>query len=707
MCRVILLLLLWAGMLCPATGALGAEAPLPSAPPPAVPSCFVFIQVAPDGVLTITERLKGFGPIVERPLSSGARIYGSLAPFVQRSDLELVSATADGKPINPALHTKGQNDSRYARLAAQDNSLPVHEYTVTYKARDRILFLSDVDKLDWDVWGKRSDAGPIRLSCAISLPKGAAVSRQWSRLGHETIGHRPVTQWINKDGVAFFRGEEAMADSEHFVVSVEWNKGIVASDGSEGTLFTVKMYLWGLFVLLLLLCGGLWYLAGRDPRPRVSIPLFYPPFGPDGKTLSPAAVAYIREAAMLTSRGFSALLLNLATQKMVDMTGTGSRKDPYVLRTSSEIMQRVSMQMSDLENGETSREGGESTQHKRHIWENLLKLGRGFDLAECLCIRKLFPARPPHPLEVGRKSAWKVAVARSVAYEALASQYRDMWQLNGRLVSMMFILCYGGAILMQTFLWLNYGAADIDAVLAIIALSIALTFVAHRSSKHMVSIYVRWREMGWLNLILVAVYSLHLPVMLVYDAILGYTSSHVMDGSMSDFFLFPFMESTRTIRTFLWLGLMGYFIWLTRSIAEVFMVPLKILGFLLLFLLVGGTFYCANSFMGSGNLAFMGMLLLPMFFMPLMKRPAQKAEKLMAEIEGLALYLGTAEASRLNTFNPPERTPEEFHRFLPYAVALGLEKAWGAQFANSLADLQFRGGSLHMMAQYEHRMQGM
>ena len=111
--------------------------------------------------------------------------------------------------------------------------------------------------------------------------------------------------------------------------------------------------------------------------------------------------------------------------------------------------------------------------------------------------------------------------------------------------------------------------------------------------------------------------------------------------------------------------------------------------------------------MGSGNLAFMGMLLLPMFFMPLMKRPAQKAEKLMAEIEGLALYLGTAEASRLNTFNPPERTPEEFHRFLPYAVALGLEKAWGAQFANSLADLQFRGGSLHMMAQYEHRMQGL
>lgn len=698
MCRVLLLLLLWAGMICPATGALGAEAPLPSAPPPAVPSCFVFIQLAPSGELTITERLKGFGPSVERPMSASARIYGSMAPFMQESDMELVSATADGKPITPNQYLNERNNGLYLRLEAQNKSLPVHEYTLTYKARDRVLFLSDVDKLDWDVWGARWDKGPVRLSCAISLPKGATVSKQWSRLGNETVGHKPVTQWINKDGVAFFRGEAPIVDREHFVVSVEWNKGIVASDGSEETLATVKISLWGLFVLLLLMCGALWFKFGKDPRPGVSIPLFYPPLGPDGKTLSPAAVAYIRDAAMLTSRGFSALLLNLATQNMVSMTGTGSRKAPYVLQTSDEIMKRVPMQISDTESGETSREGGESTQHKRRIWENLLKLGRGFDLAECLCIRKLFPTRPTQPLEVGRKSAWKVAEARAVAYEALASQYRDMWQLNGGLVSMMFILCYGGAILVQGFLWLNFGAADMAAVLAVTCLTLGFTYVVHRWSQYGISIWVRWQEMGVINMILLGIYVLLWPVMLVYDAIL--------DASMADFFLYQFMHSWQGARSLLWLGLTAYLFWLTRDIKAVFLIPLKILGFLLIFFVVGGMVFVVNSFMGSGNLAFMGMLLLPMFFMPLMKRPAQKAEKLMAEIEGLALYLGTAEASRLNTFNPPERTPEEFHRFLPYAVALGLEKAWGAQFATSLADLQFRGGSLHVLAEYEHRMQG-
>ena len=479
---------------------------------------------------------------------------------------------------------------------------------------------------------------------------------------------------------------------------MEWNKGIVASDGSEETLATVKISLWGLFVLLLLMCGALWFKFGKDPRPGVSIPLFYPPLGPDGKTLSPAAVAYIREAAMLTSRGFSALLLNLATQNMVSMTGTGSRKAPYVLQTSDEIMKRVPMQISDTESGETSREGGESTQHKRRIWENLLKLGRGFDLAECLCIRKLFPTRPTQPLEVGRKSAWKVAEARAVAYEALASQYRDMWQLNGGLVSMMFILCYGGAILVQGFLWLNFGAADMAAVLAVTCLTLGFTYVVHRWSQYGISIWVRWQEMGVINMILLGIYVLLWPVMLVYDAIL--------DASMADFFLYQFMHSWQAARSLLWLGLTAYLFWLTRDIKAVFLIPLKILGFLLIFFVVGGMVFVANRFMGSANLAFMGMLLLPMFFMPLMKRPAPRAAKILEEIEGLAMYLGAAEAERLNTFNPPDRTPEEFHRFMPYAVALGLEKAWGAQFATSLADLQFRGGSLHVLAEYEHRMQG-
>jgi hypothetical protein len=39
----------------------------------------------------------------------------------------------------------------------------------------------------------------------------------------------------------------------------------------------------------------------------------------------------------------------------------------------------------------------------------------------------------------------------------------------------------------------------------------------------------------------------------------------------------------------------------------------------------------------------------------------------------------------MNFHNPPERTPELFEKFLPYALALGVEQAWSERFAEVLA----------------------
>ncbi len=57
----------------------------------------------------------------------------------------------------------------------------------------------------------------------------------------------------------------------------------------------------------------------------------------------------------------------------------------------------------------------------------------------------------------------------------------------------------------------------------------------------------------------------------------------------------------------------------------------------------------------------------------------------MDQIEGFREYLGVAEEDRLNALNPPEKTPELFERFLPYAVALDCQNAWAAKFAGVLA----------------------
>ncbi len=68
-----------------------------------------------------------------------------------------------------------------------------------------------------------------------------------------------------------------------------------------------------------------------------------------------------------------------------------------------------------------------------------------------------------------------------------------------------------------------------------------------------------------------------------------------------------------------------------------------------------------------------------------LKAPSRSGRKTMDQIEGFREYLSVAEEDRLNLMNPPNKTPELFERFLPYAVALDCQNAWAKKFAGVLA----------------------
>ena len=69
----------------------------------------------------------------------------------------------------------------------------------------------------------------------------------------------------------------------------------------------------------------------------------------------------------------------------------------------------------------------------------------------------------------------------------------------------------------------------------------------------------------------------------------------------------------------------------------------------------------------------------------LLQTPTVDGRAIMDRIEGFRQYLGVAEEDRLNALNPPDKTPELFERFLPYAIALDVEIAWATRFAAVLA----------------------
>ena len=72
-------------------------------------------------------------------------------------------------------------------------------------------------------------------------------------------------------------------------------------------------------------------------------------------------------------------------------------------------------------------------------------------------------------------------------------------------------------------------------------------------------------------------------------------------------------------------------------------------------------------------------------FFSLLRAPTVQGRELLDKIDGFRLYLTTAEEDRLNVLNPPEKTPELFERYLPYALALDCENEWNAKFAAVLA----------------------
>ena len=71
--------------------------------------------------------------------------------------------------------------------------------------------------------------------------------------------------------------------------------------------------------------------------------------------------------------------------------------------------------------------------------------------------------------------------------------------------------------------------------------------------------------------------------------------------------------------------------------------------------------------------------------------PTVAGRAVLDRIAGFKQYLSITEGERLDRMTPPKDTPEIFERFLPYAIALGVENRWAERFASVLAAAQAQG----------------
>ena len=78
------------------------------------------------------------------------------------------------------------------------------------------------------------------------------------------------------------------------------------------------------------------------------------------------------------------------------------------------------------------------------------------------------------------------------------------------------------------------------------------------------------------------------------------------------------------------------------------------------------------------------LFVIQVIYVYLIKAPTKLGAQTQSELEGLKMYLKTAEEDRWNALMPPEKTPELFEKLLPYAIALNVENEWCKKFDDIL-----------------------
>lgn len=92
---------------------------------------------------------------------------------------------------------------------------------------------------------------------------------------------------------------------------------------------------------------------------------------------------------------------------------------------------------------------------------------------------------------------------------------------------------------------------------------------------------------------------------------------------------------------------------------------------------------------------FLLTILVNWLFYELLKAPTRAGRELLDHVEGFRHYIVVAEKNELEARYAPEKTPEHFEAYLPYAMALGVETQWANIFSGAFRDLESQGRTYH------------
>lgn len=213
-----------------------------------------------------------------------------------------------------------------------------YTYVITYETDRQIKFLEDYDELNWNITGNGWSFRIDSASCTIILPDSARIISGACYTGaYGSTDKNCNLDYVKGGKTIFTKTMGPLKPKQGISIAVSWQKGMVHNNEAR-TAYLWRMFrdnqavfLMPLFAILMLVYNFIvWYRVGRDPKPGVVYPEYYPPKG-----LSPAAMGYVYEQGF-DNRLVAATITDWAVKKYItiDVSRKGFifKKNVYKIR---------------------------------------------------------------------------------------------------------------------------------------------------------------------------------------------------------------------------------------------------------------------------------------------------------------------------------------------------------------------------------------
>ncbi len=587
----------------------------------------IVVERSGDLVVTETITVRAEGNEIKRGIFRDIpRLQATKFGLKTKKPFRVLRVTRDGKKENYRTESIGQGGIRI-RIGRANRFLKPGSYTyeIVYRTGRQLYLEEERDALYWNVNGTEWRFPAGKVSATVVLPEGIRGTKVWGYTGKRGAKGKDYKAELTGTG-ATIEATRPFRSKENLTVLLEWPPGLLEERAYEEARVSLFRDHPLAALGLLLLAGAFvyylvaWIKVGKDPAKGTIIPLYGPPGG-----LSAAAVRYIDQMGH-DRKCFSAGVVGLAAKGQATIEKDGKE---YVLHPKALTPAQEGELLELLNEGEAKE----------------LEVFKGISMRRAEDIRE---ARPYEKVKdvLRVKGIGKGALAKMINHMSGTGDSPGGELLTADETGLHKKLFGAGSLRLKQSNHARIGGA----------LKAHKRLLASQVEKvHFI------RNLAW-----------WVPGLLL--SLLG--------GLV---FLLATGPSTATLSALLFLSL--------TSVLLVSKVALSVvqrgkdwrladLFLLLLFLGIWGFCFVAltvlSSFWVGGAVLY--AVVLNQIFYHLIKAPTNLGQRVRDQIEGFRRYLSVAEEERLNLENPPEKTPELFERFLPYALALGCEQQWAEKF---------------------------